>query len=83
MRPSHRDTILVRMHFCDGNVARSALAELGRDRELSVTVFQGRNGPKAASIELEVSGPAVKIKEFVRRSDTEGSSFGTSSIGIA
>jgi hypothetical protein len=71
------------MQFSDGKVGRSALAELGQERELSVTIFRGRVGPEDASFELEVSGPAEKIKEFIRRSDTWGTSLGTSSVGIA
>ena len=83
MRPSYRDRVLVRMQFSDGMVGSSALAELRRDRELSVDVFRGRTGPQDASFELEVSGPTASIKEFIRRSNPWGTSLGASPMAIA
>jgi hypothetical protein len=50
---------------------------------LSVNIFRGRIAPEDAFFELEVSGPAEKIKEFIRRGYTWGTSVGSSSMGVA
>ena len=83
MRSSHRDTVLMRVQFSDGSLAKPALQELGRDAELSVNIVRGRVTHKDASFELEVTGPASKIKEFIRLNDKWGTSVGASSTGVA
>ena len=83
MRPTHRDTVLMRVQFSDRRLANPALEELGRDPELSVNILRGRITPQDASFELEVTGAASKIKEFIRLSDTWGLAVGASSMGVA
>lgn len=80
MKPNHRDSVLMRACFSKGSLAMPALEALGRDPELSVHLFRGRI-PREDSFELEVSGPAPKIKEFFRLSDTWGASVAGSSPG--
>jgi hypothetical protein len=73
----------MRVQFAEGGLAKPAFLELGRDPDLSVSIFRGRITQKDASFELEVTGPASKIKEFIRLSDTWGISVGASSVGVA
>jgi hypothetical protein len=70
MRPSHRDTILMRLQFAEGMQARLALQELGRNPALSVKIFRGRTTPENLCFEIEVEGLASSIKEFLRWSDS-------------
>ena len=72
MGPTNRNAVLMRVKFSDGSLAKPALEELGRDPELSVNIFRGRITREEAAFELEISGPAPKIKEFFRLSDAWG-----------
>ena len=83
MRPNHRDTVLMRVQFPDEHLAKPALLELSRDPELSVNIVRGRITTQDASCELELRGPASKIKEFIRLSDTWGPSVGAFSMGVS
>jgi hypothetical protein len=74
MRPSHRDTIVMRLQFSDGSQARLALQELGRLPDLSVRVFRGRTIPEDTCFEIEVEGLASSIKEFLRWKDSQPAS---------
>ncbi len=78
MRPNHRDSVLMRACFSRGSQAMPALEDLGRYPDLSVHLFRGRIS-REASFELEVSGPASRIKEFFRRSDRWGAAVADSS----
>ena len=80
MRLNHRGPVLMRACFSNGSLTTSALEELSRDPELSVHLFRGRI-TRDDSFELEVSGPAPKIKEFFRLSDTRKASVAGSSMG--
>jgi hypothetical protein len=73
----------MQVQFFDKNLAKSTLEELCRSRAVSVNILRGRISQEGASFELEVTGPAQKVKEFIRLSDTWGACVGTSSAGVA
>ena len=72
MGPNNRNPVLMRARFSDGSLAKRTLEEIGRDPELSVNIFRGRMTQEDASFELEVAGPAPKIKEVFRLSHEGG-----------
>ena len=83
MKSSEQKTVLMQVQFPDRSISKPAFEELGRRRAVSVNILRGRISQEGAFFELKVTGPARRVKEFIRLSDTWGASVGTSSAGVA
>lgn len=82
MTSTERKTVLMRVLFSEGNLAKPALEHLSRDRALSMNILRGRITQEDASFDLEVSVPPKKIENFLRRTPRCGASVGSFSMGV-
>lgn len=68
MKMSRKESARMRVRFSDQSLARSLLEAWRLDRTLSINILRGRITELDASFELELTGDAQRIEEFVRQS---------------
>jgi hypothetical protein len=83
MNLSHRKTVRIRVLFSNGTSARPDLEDLAKDFVVSLNILRGRMTAEDASFEIEVSGPAQEIKEFIRMIEPWRAPVGTSPVEVA
>lgn len=67
MKTSRKESARMRVRFLDQSLARLVLEAWRLDRTLSVNILRGRITEHDASFELELTGDAQRIEEFVRQ----------------
>jgi hypothetical protein len=83
MRTNHQKTVRMRGQFSGSRRATNpALENLGRIQNLTVNILRGRFSQEKSDLELEVTGPLHRIKDFIRRSRTWAASVGNLSFSI-
>lgn len=83
MNPARQKTAPMQVRFSTRTSAQAALEDWGRGKALSVNILRGRITQEDASFDIAVTGPARRIQDFIRRSDTRGASVGTSFLVVA